>query len=61
MAFFYAELAPSGSETTLSSLLQTYNELALNRPDVLYTLIEPWIFDRYLSSLEKLQSLPEVP
>lgn len=46
MAFFYMEPASSGGETILSSLWQTYNELAANRPDVLHTLAKPWVFDR---------------
>ncbi|KAK7414946.1 hypothetical protein QQX98_006271 [Neonectria punicea] len=49
MAFFYMEPAPSGGETILSSLWQTYNELAANRPDVLHTLAKPWIFDSFKS------------
>ncbi|RYP57029.1 hypothetical protein DL769_009745 [Monosporascus sp. CRB-8-3] len=66
MAFFYMELASSGGETILSSLWQTYNELAANRPDVLHTLAKPWIFDsfksydlqppRHVQPLQKLDS-----
>lgn len=47
MAFFYMELAESGGDTLLSSLWQTYNELAAHRPEVLHTLARPWVFDRY--------------
>jgi hypothetical protein len=46
MAFFYIESASSGGQTILSSMWQTYNELAANRPDVLHTLAKPWVFDR---------------
>jgi len=49
MAFFYMESASSGGETILSSLWQTYNELAANRPDVLHTLAKPWVFDSFKS------------
>jgi len=66
MAFFYMESASSGGETILSSLWQTYNELAANRPDVLHTLAKPWIFDsfksydfqppRHVQPLQKLDS-----
>ncbi|KAH8655775.1 hypothetical protein BX600DRAFT_552954 [Xylariales sp. PMI_506] len=66
MAFYYVERAASGGDTILSSLWQTYNELALNRPDVLETLTEPWVFDsfksydfqppRYVRPLQRLNS-----
>ncbi|RYO97404.1 hypothetical protein DL765_011248 [Monosporascus sp. GIB2] len=66
MVFFYMELASSGGETILSSLWQTYNELAANRPDVLHSLAKPWIFDsfksydfqppRHVQPLQKLDS-----
>ncbi|KAI6082012.1 hypothetical protein F4821DRAFT_248171 [Hypoxylon rubiginosum] len=66
MAFFYMEPASSGGETILSSLWQTYNELAANRPDVLHTLAKPWVFDsfksydfqppRHVQPLQKLNS-----
>ncbi|KAJ8130640.1 hypothetical protein O1611_g2987 [Lasiodiplodia mahajangana] len=66
MAFFYMEPAASGGETILSSLWQTYNELADKRPDVLQTLTQPWVFDsfksydfqppRHVQPLQKLES-----
>jgi hypothetical protein len=45
MAFFYLDKAASGGETLLASSWQTYNELAVRRPDVLRTLTEPWVHD----------------
>lgn len=47
MAFFYLETALSGGRTILSSIWQTYNELAARRPEVLHTLAEPWVLDTF--------------
>ncbi|KAJ5611892.1 Clavaminate synthase-like protein [Penicillium herquei] len=47
MAFFYLDMALKGGETRLSSIWQTYNELAANRPDVLHTLTEPLVMDTF--------------
>jgi hypothetical protein len=48
MAFFYLDTALQGGRTVLSSIWQTYNELAVERPDVLHTLTEPWLLDTYV-------------
>lgn len=45
MAFYYLDTALQGGRTVLSSIWQTYNELAKNRPDTLHTLIQPWVLD----------------
>ncbi|EPE33005.1 Clavaminate synthase-like protein [Glarea lozoyensis ATCC 20868] len=47
MAFFYLDTAIEGGETMLSSIWQTYNELAATRPEVLHTLTEPWVLDTF--------------
>ncbi|KAL3489020.1 hypothetical protein BJX62DRAFT_239489 [Aspergillus germanicus] len=47
MAFFYLDTALKGGETVLSSIWQTYNELAEKRPDVLHTLTKPWVLDTF--------------
>ncbi|KAI4598072.1 hypothetical protein KJ359_003881 [Pestalotiopsis sp. 9143b] len=47
MAFFYLDTALSGGRTVLSSIWQTYNELAANRPEVLHTLAQPWVLDTF--------------
>jgi hypothetical protein len=47
MAFFYLDTAIRGGKTVLSSIWQTYNELATKRPDVLQTLAEPWVLDTF--------------
>jgi len=49
MAFFYFDMALKGGETVLASSWQTYNDLAVNRPDVLHTLAEPWVLDTYVN------------
>lgn len=48
-AFLYMESATTGGQTILSSLWQTYNELAASRPDVVHTLAKPWVFDSFKS------------
>jgi len=45
MAFFYLDVALQGGQTMLSSIWQTYNELAAKRPEVSHTLAEPWVLD----------------
>lgn len=50
MAFFYLNTALQGGQTVLSSIWQTYNELAATRPEVLHTLAEPWVLDTYVRS-----------
>ncbi|KAK3990769.1 hypothetical protein QBC44DRAFT_368741 [Cladorrhinum sp. PSN332] len=47
MAFFYLDTALSGGQTVLSSIWQTYNELAVERPDLLHTLTQPWVLDTF--------------
>lgn len=47
MAFFYLDTALQGGETMLSSIWQTYNELAATRPEILHTLAEPWVLDTF--------------
>jgi hypothetical protein len=47
MAFFYLDTALTGGQTMLSSIWQTYNELAAKRPEVLHTLAEPWVLDTF--------------
>lgn len=45
MAFYYLDTALQGGHTILSSIWQTYNELAAKRPEVLHTLVQPWVLD----------------
>jgi len=47
MAFFYLDTALEGGQTMLSSIWQTYNELAAKRPEVLHTLAQPWVLDTF--------------
>lgn len=47
MAFYYLDTAPVGGRTVLSSIWQTYNELAEHSPEVLHTLTEPWVMDTF--------------
>jgi hypothetical protein len=41
----WLDTVPTGGHTALSSSWQTYDELAVERPDVLHTSSEPWVTD----------------
>ncbi|KAK0728330.1 hypothetical protein B0T26DRAFT_738706 [Lasiosphaeria miniovina] len=47
MAFYYLDVAPLSGWTLLSSIWQTYNELAASKLEVLHTLAEPWVLDTF--------------
>ncbi|MCJ1314656.1 hypothetical protein MMC25_008338 [Agyrium rufum] len=47
MAFFFLDTALQGGQTMLSSIWQTYNELAVQRPELLHTLADPWVLDTF--------------
>ncbi|KAK3366715.1 hypothetical protein B0T24DRAFT_502204, partial [Lasiosphaeria ovina] len=60
MAFYYLDMSPIGGRTVLSSIWQTYNELAASKPEVLHTLAEPWP-PRHVRPLQRVIGSDKIP
>lgn len=48
VALFALSMAAEGGQSYLSSSWKVYNELAMNRPDLIWTLSREWAFDKYV-------------
>lgn len=49
VSLFALSTAAEGGQSKLASSWRVYNELASTRPDLIRTLAEDWVFDRYES------------
>lgn len=49
VALFALSTAAEGGQSKLASSWRVYNELAATRPDLIWTLSQPWPFDGYFS------------
>ena len=47
VALFALSTAADGGLSKLASTWRVYNEIATHRPDLIWTLSEPWTFDGY--------------
>jgi len=48
VALFALGEAAEGGQSYLSSSWKVYNEIASKRPDLIRTLSEPWVFDKFV-------------
>lgn len=49
VALLALSTAADGGLSKLASTWRIYNEIAIHRPDLIWTLSEPWTFDGYVS------------